>query len=158
MTIKLAVDLVGVCFDFTANLRSYLVAHAGFKPDRCPPPTRWEFYRDWGMSTRRFLLACDRATDAGWLFQHDPPIRGARPALWSLANAGAEIHLITARGFGKPGRAEQATRSWLREFSVPFDTMRGATSTSPRFPPAVLMTAPDSTVIPAVAVAAPVKP
>lgn len=120
---KIGIDLDGVCYDFSGSLREYLVAHGIRFKHECPPPTRWEFYFDWGMSTDEFLTHCHRGVEAGYVFTHGGPLDEAPQAIRRLMSAGHTIHIITHRSFGKNGASESATRSWLDSHNFRFTSL-----------------------------------
>ena len=128
-TLDIGIDLDGVCYDFTASLRHYLITHEGHDPEALVgggwddwDTASWQFYKDcWGFSTEEFLAACDRGVDAGVLFLHGEPFEGTVDALYALKNAGHRLHVITARSFGS--RSHHNTSEWLTQHQVPFDSL-----------------------------------
>lgn len=120
---RVGIDLDGVCYDFGASVREYLI-HAGVKfRHECPEPTRWEFYEDWGLSLEQFLTACHRGVEAGIIFTHGDPFPGVAEAFGRIKDAGHTIHIVTDRSFGKAGASERATRAWLDQHGLAFDSL-----------------------------------
>jgi len=126
--LDIGVDLDGVCYDFTASLRHYLVTHEGYDHADLPgggaddPDTTWEFYKDcWGLTTEEFLTACDRGVDAGIVFGHREPFEHTVETLERLREKGHRLHIITSRSFGT--RSHHNTSDWLERHRVPFDSL-----------------------------------
>jgi 5'(3')-deoxyribonucleotidase len=115
MTLKVGVDLDGVCYSFDDSLRLSLVVNRGYNPEACPPSTRWEFYEDWGLSLAEFLSAFAEGVDTGIIFAQGDAYPGTREALQRMIDAGHELHVITDRTVGTPGIAEGATARWIAE-------------------------------------------
>lgn len=115
-------DLDGCVIQFAPALRRYLTLREGWTPDRCPDPTRWEFYLDWGMDIDTFTAACNRAADDGALFR-GPAERGAIEAAHRLIRAGHELHIVTDRQFGRPGRSRSLTLLWLLRNAHPYTSL-----------------------------------
>lgn len=121
---RLGIDLDGVWSSFDDELRVYLTRWCGWPAELCPPATRWEFWRDWGMSSETFLASCDAAVDAGVMFWQPQPYPGASRALRYLAASGFELHVKTDRTFGShPLLSEAATASALRTADIPISSL-----------------------------------
>lgn len=121
---RVGIDLDGVCYDFSASLREYLLnAHPDPDPDSLTPPQRWEFYEDWGMTLNEFLAFVHDGVDAGVIFTHGEPHPGTAEAFELIKGAGHSIHIITDRAFGTNGASEAATRRWLDCHDLPFDSL-----------------------------------
>jgi hypothetical protein len=74
-----------------------------------------------GWDEERYLAAGHEAVDADCLFATGEPHQGTREALTTLAAAGHELHIVTARDFGSaPGASERATLQWLEEYAIPY--------------------------------------
>jgi hypothetical protein len=115
-------DLDGCAVLFAPTLRRYLTLRHGWTPDRCPDPTRWEFYLDWGLSLEDFVAVCDAAADEGVLFRAQPE-PGVIDAANRVLRAGHELHIVTDRQFGAPGRSKSLTLSWLIRHAHPYTSL-----------------------------------
>ena len=120
---KIGVDLDGVCYDFTASLRHYLVTHRGRDEATMLSHNSWDFFEDWGLTLDEFLTEFAAGVDAGVVFTHGGPYPGTVEALGRLASAGHSIHIITDRTVGSPGRSEAATVAWLKRHGVPYKSL-----------------------------------
>jgi len=126
--LDIGIDLDGVCYDFVASLRHYLIKHEGYDPYRLrgggasDRGATWTFYKDcWGMTTEEFLEVCDRGVDAGVVFGHGEPFDGTVETLTAFREAGHRIHIITNRSFGS--RSHHNTSEWLDQHHIPFDSL-----------------------------------
>lgn len=120
---RIGIDLDGVCYDFAASFRQYLI-HAGVRfRHQCPDATRWEFYEDWGFTLDQFLTHCHRGVEAGVIFTHGDPYPNTRAAFDLIRSAGHSIHIVTDRSFGRNGASEAATRAWLDSHGLRFDSL-----------------------------------
>lgn len=129
---RIGIDLDGVCYPFVDVLRQWMTdrpdsviinrAEGALDPEKFTEPTRWEFYKDWGMTTPEFLRICSDATDSGYMFTVGDPMPGVYDALRMLANAGHTLHAITDRTFGSPGVAAGSTIAWTARHGLPFST------------------------------------
>jgi hypothetical protein len=121
---RVGIDLDGVCYDFSASVREYLCNYAAtHQVDVCQPPTRWEFYEDWGLDLDGFLATCHDGVDAGIVFAHGEPYPNTAEAFHRIKGAGHTIHVVTDRSFGSNGASEAATRTWLDVHGLPFDSL-----------------------------------
>ena len=58
------------------------------------------------------------------MFANGEPHQGTQEALTTLAVAGHELHIVTARDFGSaPGASERATLRWLEEYGIPYTSL-----------------------------------
>jgi FMN phosphatase YigB (HAD superfamily) len=119
----IGIDLDGVCYNFAASVREYLVSSGSHCADDCPDATRWEFYEDWGLDLAGFLDTCHAGVDAGVIFTHGDPYPGTAEAFAVLRAKGHTIHIVTDRSFGTNGASEAATRAWLDRHGLPFDSL-----------------------------------
>jgi FMN phosphatase YigB (HAD superfamily) len=127
-TLDIGIDLDGVCYDFTASLRHYLIEHEDYDPHQLRSggvsdhDTTWNFYKDcWGMTTEEFLAVCERGVDAGVVFGHGEPFEGTVETLEEFRSDGHRLHIITNRSFGT--RSHHNTSEWLERHKVPFDSL-----------------------------------
>ncbi|GAB3863265.1 5'-nucleotidase [Nocardioides maradonensis] len=121
---RIGIDLDGVCYDFSASLRTYLEMSGGL-PDGCvyADVLRWEFYEDWGFSLDEFKQLCHDGVNAGVIFTHGDPFPGVHEAFSRIRVAGHTIHIVTDRSFGRPGAAAAATIDWLARHDLSFDSI-----------------------------------
>lgn len=121
---RVGIDLDGVCYNFSASVREYLCNVAGTHAvTRCPEPTRWEFYEDWGLSLGEFIDVCNAGVDQQIIFTHGEPYQGVTEAFHLIRSAGHTIHVVTDRSFGTNGASEAATRAWLDRYGLRFDSL-----------------------------------
>ena len=120
---RVGVDLDGVCYDFDADCRAWIIGNGILPAEALVPTVRWHMYRDWGMTDAEFVAMCDDATDAGFMFCQGEPMAGAMRGLRQLKDDGHTIHLVTARHFGSPGSSESNTAWWLDQWDVPYDSL-----------------------------------
>ncbi|MBM4707883.1 hypothetical protein GS982_01595 [Rhodococcus hoagii] len=120
---RIGVDLDGVIYPFEDAIKRYLRDEYGVPESEMPYPTSWHFYTEWGLSANWFDRLCNEAADAHELFAVLPPYGPAGDPLRSLRDAGHTIHIVTARAYGKPGVAEDATVKWLDRWRIPYDTL-----------------------------------
>jgi len=121
---RVGIDLDGVCYNFSASVERYLFLRQSHRfPGPFIPPTRWEFYEDWGLSLVEFLEICHSGVDAGIIFSDGAPYPGVQDAFAMIKANGHSIHIVTDRSFGSQGASEAATRAWLDRYSLPFDSL-----------------------------------
>lgn len=119
---RIAVDLDGVTYDFTASLRHYLVEFHGYDSSTLPDAQVWDFFtHQWGITTEQFLSFCAQGVDAGVIFGHGEPIEGAVEFLNRFRADGHTIHIATSRFYGS--QAAGVTERWLNEHKVPYDSL-----------------------------------
>lgn len=123
-TFDIGIDLDGVCYDFAQSLREYLsiVKHDYTIFDG--EPDHWHFYLDWGMTQEEFINHCNSGVSLGFIFERGEPRDMAPDAIHFMKNLGHKIHIVTDRSFGNsPGDSQSATRSWLYECNIPYDSL-----------------------------------
>jgi hypothetical protein len=120
LRMRIAIDLDGVLYNFTASLSDYIGHAVGqWYPYR---PSCWEFYEtDWGMSLAEYLAWFEQGVNASWIFVVGAPAKGSIEALHALIAKGHTIHLITDRNVGE--KAKVNTALWLNAYGVPYDTL-----------------------------------
>ncbi|MFB7890274.1 hypothetical protein ACFCZ3_19710 [Cellulosimicrobium cellulans] len=122
--LRVGFDLDEVMYPFVASLRWYRHHHQGHALDTMPDPAEYEFGPSWGIATREeFVNLCATAVDDGVVFRHGVPFPMAREVTHMLRGAGHEVHIVTARFLGSPGKAEEATRWWLDEHGIAYDSL-----------------------------------
>jgi len=122
---RIAIDLDGVCYNFTASLAGYIEHMTGERFSHIP--SCWEFYQtDWGMSLDEYLHWFNEGVQAGWVFSLGAPYPEVVEALTQLRAEGHTIHLITERNIGG-NRAKLNTIDWLDAYEIPYDTLTFST-------------------------------
>jgi putative intracellular protease/amidase len=83
----------------------------------------WNFFEEHGWTTTEFVMFCNRAADAGVLFNTDP-YPGAPEAFERIARLGHELIIITDRSFGStPAVSERITTEWLARHGYEYDEL-----------------------------------
>ena len=119
---RVIMDLDGVNYDFGASVRKYVQDHINPNAE-CPEPLRWEFYEDWGYDLEEFKRWCHDGVNLDIIFNYGGPHPRAKEA-WDMLRAnGHTIHVATDRPFGKDGKGEAITRSWLDRYGLKFDSL-----------------------------------
>ncbi len=77
-----------------------------------PTWTQWNMAKDYGVPLEEWLAVVNTLVVPNGIY-HAPPYDGVLPALEKLYGQGADIHLVTARGF--MDHAEQI-REWTQEW------------------------------------------
>lgn len=121
---RVGVDLDGVLYNF----QSAFIAHLKSSPEVQRYNVRqvfdkWDFFKEWGMSSEEFIAQCNIGVDRGIIFR-GPARKRAGSALRRIKAAGHEIHIVTDRSFGSTPKASQdATYDWLTQHRIPFDSV-----------------------------------
>lgn len=125
MTLRIGWDLDGVLYNFGDSVRRYL-EFTGQGHIWKSGPTKeayWDFYKDWGWTSKQFVDFCNEGADAGFIFT-GPARAGAAEAVNAVKSMGHTIHIVTDRGFGScPSVSHANTTRWLREHGIPFDSL-----------------------------------
>ena len=106
--------------DVLGNLGEPLNASLNALTGRAVPFHHWNhfrFFEFYGMEVDQFL---NRIIDEKLLTEM-PPYEGAQRALASIREAGADVVLITARGYHP--QAEDVTLEWLERHGMHFDDL-----------------------------------
>ena len=122
--LDVGLDLDGVMYRaFEWDLQHYCINQLGYDPETLPLPwTRWDSWREmWGMDEETFLRLCHEATDAGEMFVHGNVEPHAVEVINRLHDAGHQIHIITARAFGR--RSPHNSADWLHKHGIPFESL-----------------------------------
>ena len=110
---KLGFDVDGVFASFAPAAARQANAWFGL---RIPIiPTRWDWWRDYGMTIEHERIFWERVTaDLGWTaaLEPEPGAEVALSAISMLANTGHDIYFITARSSDIKG----VTERWLRRY------------------------------------------
>jgi hypothetical protein len=118
-------DLDGVGHVFGDSCKMHL-DHTGrghlWKSGPNPEPY-WDWYKDWGWTSKEFVEFCHEAADCGCLF--NGPVRdGWLEMMYKQAEEGHYIVIITDRPFGStPEVSEKITVDWLHEHDVYYDEL-----------------------------------
>lgn len=128
--LQIGLDLDGVCYDFVASVRRYLVTQ-GHDARKLADAQRWEFFTDWGLSIDEFLDACHDGVDADIVFATGDPFPGTAEAVSRILSAGHEVHIVTDRSFGRqlnaagvPGdRSREHTVTWLAGAGIDYTSL-----------------------------------
>lgn len=122
--LDVGLDLDG-CFQWFDRAYHAGCVAAGLMPPREPfqHSRTWEFYKQYGHTTERFLANCDELADLGLLWA-GPMIAGGE-SLWNdLRAAGHRIHVKTDRAFGShPAVSEALTRAHLATRGLVYDSI-----------------------------------
>lgn len=117
---KLGIDLDGVLFPFDQNFKDYCLKIG----ENIPHDTKtesWDFFKEWGMSSERFIEICNQGVDDQFIFLEADPYPNSVEALQGLKNDGHTIHVITHRMFGS--KSAHNTFDWLYKHDVPFESV-----------------------------------
>ncbi|HCB34828.1 MAG TPA: hypothetical protein DEP66_02680 [Acidimicrobiaceae bacterium] len=116
----LAVDVDGVCADYTAGFRTVVKRELGYSDDDLGPPNTWAF-TEWNLDGQ-FDRLHDLAVTEHRIYRTVDPIEGCADALWRLSDAGAWIRLVTHRLYSKFGHSivVSDTVEWLDKHSIPY--------------------------------------
>lgn len=120
---RIGLDLDGVCYNFENAVRWHLIQNHGYTPESLPDPIGWNLEERWGMSRAEFRDFCDGGVDSDIIFTYGAPYPGVVEGLQRIAKAGHSIHVVTARGYGQPGRSAYNTERWLHVWGIPYATM-----------------------------------
>lgn len=125
MTLRIGWDLDGVLYNFGDSVRRYLEFTGQGHVWKSGPTKEayWDFYKDWGWTSKQFVDFCNEGADAGFIFT-GPARPGAAEAVNAVKSMGHTIHIVTDRGFGScPSVSHANTTRWLREHGIPFDSL-----------------------------------
>lgn len=125
MRLRIGIDIDGVGFNFGDSCKAHM-DHTGlghlWKSGPTPDPY-WDFYKDWGWTTDRFVEFCNEAADCGCLFS-GPVKDGYVEMIESIARLGHEIIIITDRSFGSnPSVSHNLTCEWLAQHGIEYDEL-----------------------------------
>jgi 5'-nucleotidase len=117
---RIGLDLDGVCCDYIAYLRGFLLA-AGRTPVSLPEPHDYRL-SDW-FDTSDARAAAHTAAVAAGMHRDAPPLPGAQDGIRALRAAGARVVGVSARGsHGEhPEQLRQDIRIWARTNDITFD-------------------------------------
>ena len=118
----LAVDLDGVCGDYTGAFRNVVAERTGREPGQLGEQTTWDF-DGWGIGGRdHFLELHTHAVSRRRIFATMDAIPGGSETLWALSDAGVYIRIVTHRlhGKGHHAIAVSDTVTWLDAHDIPY--------------------------------------
>jgi 5'-nucleotidase len=112
----LAVDLDGVCADYTTSLRPYMAAMGRQDAFDLPAPDNWNLVKAGWFDDLDGYLAAHRYAVERAFFRTMEEIPGMSDALWKLSDAEVHIRIVTHRFLthGDQGKAAQDTIAWLQ--------------------------------------------
>ena len=120
--LRVGLDLDGVCYDFVASVRRYLLT-LGWDAAQLPDATDWEFFRTWGLSVEEFLQICHDGVNAGIIFATGEAYAGVAAAIARVHDAGHEVHVVTDRTFGDGDASKVATELWLPQAGIRYTSL-----------------------------------
>lgn len=123
---KIALDLDGVCFNFTEALHTYAVDRRLIDPSVTKVASSWDWFQnEWGWEPGEFAEHISDAIEFWDLYARPGYIYpGVAEGVGELRRRGHQIHVITDRArFGPPGLAAGQTLQWLAEEGVEFDSV-----------------------------------
>lgn len=119
-SLKLAIDLDGVCYWFTQSLRMYFHEVLGKPLEEMPAPTIWDFWDEWGMTMQEWLDGFNNGVREGHVFRHGDPMEGVVDGFADLREMGHSIHIVTSRPMEGGIRN---TWEWLDEQGLKYDSL-----------------------------------
>lgn len=118
-------DIDGVGFNFGDSCHRYLesIGEGHLWKSGPTPDPYWDWYKDWGWTTNRFVEFCNAGADAGYIFSG--PVRdGYKEAVNAVKELGHTNVFITDRSFGEtPEVSENLTRAWFEEHEIEYDEL-----------------------------------
>jgi hypothetical protein len=120
---RIGLDLDGVCCDYVAYLRGFLLA-AGCTPASLPEPRDYQL-SDW-FDTPDARAAAHTAAVAAGLHRDAPALPGAQDGIRALRSAGARVVVVSARGSRgeHPDQLRNDIRIWAQTHGIIFDDVR----------------------------------
>lgn len=127
MRLHIGVDIDDVLFGWYDRAHS-LCMEAGITGGVVP--TTWSPFVEYGCSEKAWWDVLAAGVRSGYLYSGEP-IPGAPGALAELMDAGHQVHLVTARGFGEHGdMVREHTVAWLVDHEIPHHTLTFSTDKS----------------------------
>lgn len=125
MSLVVGSDLDGVAHVFGDSVHNHLL-HTGrghlWKSGPTPDPY-WDWYKDWGWTSKQFVDFCHEAADCGCLF-NGPVREGWVEMMNKIAEDGHYVVIITDRAFGSsPEVSQKITVEWLRQHCIYYDEL-----------------------------------
>lgn len=126
-TLKIAIDLDGVVYNFIDEFRDYLINHEGYDPDDLPEEyTSWDYYKVWGLSDLEYWEKFFTAAHKSHILTNGKVIPGAKEGLEKIKELGCEIVILTAReavGTKTSETIRTNTLNWLDANGIVFDEL-----------------------------------
>jgi FMN phosphatase YigB (HAD superfamily) len=120
---KVGFDLDGVWYRFTKQIHLWMNQSAGMSLDLEAEAHSWTWFEDW-QTRAQFLQVMHDAVDAKHLFWQGEMYEPQIPQnLRDLRNAGHTIHIVTHRFSGNKECPKQATKYWIGNNDLIFDTL-----------------------------------
>lgn len=123
---RIALDLDGVCFNFTDALHAWAVDHFLIDPSATKVAATWDWFKhEWGWESGEFEEHMLDAIEFGDLYARPSFVYpGVIEGVAELRRRGHTIHVITDRArFGPPGMAAEQTFRWLAENEIVADSV-----------------------------------
>jgi hypothetical protein len=113
-------DFDGVLSSFHASVNQWLKMNGH---DLKASQHHWNFWTEWGWSSRKFHKFWVDGVKAGVIFA-SKPYRGAIEGMNAVYDAGHRVHIITHRGWKEyPGLAEDLTASVLERDGAKYHSL-----------------------------------
>jgi hypothetical protein len=113
MITDVGIDLDGVMYDFAKVFHTYAQDRMN---KTLSTPTKWDFYKEWGMSDTQFEVFLEDAVASLRIFDFDNPMPYTYEGWDLLKSSGIKIHVLTHRN---PTAYEQTSRWLYRHRFVP---------------------------------------
>lgn len=122
---RVGFDIDGVGFNFADSCKRYL-DHLGqghlWKSGPMPDPF-WDWYKDWGWTSKQFVEFCNAGADAGFIFAGGIR-KGYAEAISAAHRLGCEVIIATDRPFGStPEVSQKLTVEWLDQHGIEYDEL-----------------------------------
>lgn len=111
MITDVGIDLDGVMYDFATVFRSYAQDRMG---KELSAPTKWDFYKEWGMTDEQFNQWLEEGVKNLRLFNYLRPMHNTLEGWQLLRDNKLNIHVLTHR---HPHSYEQ-TVQWLMKYDL----------------------------------------
>ena len=116
MITDVGIDLDGVMYDFASVFHEFVQNRSGIT---LPKPTKWDFYKDWGMTDKDFDDLLAEAIENTRIFDSIAPMENTIEG-WNLLKANdIKIHVLTHRGH----LAYAQTVNWLTRYGLIPDSL-----------------------------------
>jgi len=120
---RIGLDIDGVFYNFTKAYHQWLNHTKGMSLSLDDEAQTWNWFLEW-ETVEDFIENLHESVDAEHMYwtgeAYEPNLA---QNLLDLRNAGHSLHFVTARTFGRKRCPEEATRSWLRNNHLIFDTL-----------------------------------
>lgn len=120
---RIGLDIDGVFYRFTRAYHLWLNESKGMSLSLDDEAQTWDWFLDW-ETVEQFQQNLHDSVDSGHMYWsgelYEPTMS---QNLYDLRAEGHTIHFVTARTFGKTSCPEAATRHWLEENNLIYDTL-----------------------------------